>query len=164
MIRNWLFSFLCAFLPPLLALGSEDFPSKKINQDCQCKIDELGQFENFSLNINSILKSRKAFDMDPEKQEDRERANKYIGKMVSIESFTFGKPLELGFTKGMVLGCEGTRGKLISVDRQSLVLEVNGKRKTFILTDSYSTKHDSGDFMMYRYHNIKNYMRILPLN
>lgn len=166
MVRSWLIYILCSVLAPAfaLAVGGEDLSYKEINQDCQCQIDDLSHFENFSLNINSVIQSRKAFDMDPEEQEDRKRAEKYIGKMVSIESFTFGKPLALGFTKGMVLGCEGTRGKLLSVDRENLVLEVKGKRVTFLLTKSYSTKHDNGSFTEYRYHDIKNYMRILPLN
>jgi hypothetical protein len=115
--------------------------------------------EKLALNLKAWLFSKRVINVDSEKDKDLARARTLIGKQVSIESYTFARPLDFGFKQAMLHGCEGTRGKLISIDRDQLVLEVNGRRKKFVLMKSYSEQ----DGNVRRYIDIKNYMSILPI-
>jgi hypothetical protein len=133
--------------------------NKSINQECQCALDEMNAAEKFSLNLKAWLFSKRMINVDSEKDNDLARARKFIGKQVSIESYTFARPLDSGFKQAMIHGCEGTRGKLVSIDRDNLVLEIHGHRKKFVLMKSYSEQ----DGNVRRYIDIKNYMSILPL-
>lgn len=156
------------FFIPIMLLMETSFAQRRtpgykpVNPNCKCALDNLSGAEKLSLNLKAWLFSKRMVHLDSDKDQDLARARKLIGRQVVIEDYQFPRALDFGFKQAMLHGCEGIRGKLISIDRNNLVLEVKGKRRRFILKKSYSVKPGKDNY--YKYIDIKNHMAILPLD